>query len=593
MDSSEEITDDILSYLLDNTKESDSSFVNDKSGNFSDVSFLTDTNPLIEPASPSVKSAFSSKKLEWDSSADVGCLPGRRTGFQLSTIERMALSNSASKLCFDEDDHSQGLLTKIDMLLGRSKRRKNILQTLPIWPSVNSSNCSEDTVIPVVNEPEPNLNQNLEFDCEIQGIKNKISSSAMSNRPASNTMCNPGNDLQQNSYSQRTMSSSRSTSFPTQRSLTKCDELNLQSVAVENSDSTINSLSVRSSKSVKQIFVSGSKEALCECGDENATADGSKSQCESNQSLALRETNHRQKQVMGELQVYRGLKEHLQNLKEYVVQLENTWKFLDQTQSRTAGSFSSGRHSKSRNHRAENIQRNTADSQTSTSSYRSSSVRKSSSMNTIASKSDRSFDIEPLNLQNSDNDCDLAKSKKRSKPKQTKYKCCSHCSLKTKPSQSTYRSQSAGKQMETNDMSVQVEDQQIISVEPVAEAEREPVAYDIPLHSKPHETRRNLQDALKAKRPDFFVRSEMRRKVIKDMARLRLVDKVDVNSIPRIFTYQQSRQNTEKLYRQLPEAKNRNRSIDHKAMVNSNRIKAADFQKVMALLLFFLIFQAL
>ena len=62
MDSSEEITDDILSYLLDNTKESDSSFVNDKSGNFSDVSFLTDTNPLIEPASPSVKSAFSSKK---------------------------------------------------------------------------------------------------------------------------------------------------------------------------------------------------------------------------------------------------------------------------------------------------------------------------------------------------------------------------------------------------------------------------------------------------------------------------------------------------------------------------------------------------
>lgn len=574
MDSSEEITDDILSYLLDNARESDSSFVNEKSGNFSDVSFLTDTNPLLEPASPSLKSVFSSKKLEWDSSADVGCLAGPRPGFQLSSIEKMALSNSASKLCYEEDDHSQALIAKIDLLLGRSKKEeRNFFQILPVLPSVESSNGSLDTVIPSVRHLEQKENRNLEFDGETQGARNKISDST-TKPPTINRICISHNAQcthTQNlpdSNSMKTISSSQTSPFPTQRSLTRsrCDGLKSPSVSEEECNSAVTSLSVKKSsksKSVKQNVVSDAGQTLRGHREKSASStEGLKSPCKSHQNLNSQEKKKRRKQVMQELQVYRGLREHLENLKEYVTQLENTWKFLDETQSRTSGSSSSFRRSKTENRQKEPTERNVADTLTSSSMI-------STSVISVASKSDRSFDIEPLDLQNSDNE-----SQKRLKPKNSKFKCCSHCSLNLKTSQSTYRSKSG------KDMSVQVEETPTSCVEPVIEAQKEPIAFDISVRSKSEKT--SLQEALKTKRPDFFVGIEERRKIIQDMTRMRL-DKIDANSIPRIFTYQQSRQNTEKIYRQLPEAKSRNQHSNRKAIVCTNRIRAADFQKVTVL----------
>ena len=683
MESSEEITDDILSFLLDNARESDSSFVNEKSGNFSDVSFLSDTNPLLEPASPSLKSVFSSKKLEWDSSADVGCLVGIRPGFQLSSIEKMALSNSASKLCYDEDDHSRALIAKIDFLLGRSKREeRNYPLVLSVLPSIESSNGSLDTVVPSRRCQEQKENQKQKSESEVQGTQNKISSSSakpstnnvmcispndfqlgpnllktvsssrsslfpLQNRECerkmqgtqkkifsssakpstSNMMCiSPNdfhlgsdllkavsssrsspipfqnweseeevqgarikipcssakpstsnmmytsqNDVHLGSNSQKTISSSRSSPFPTQRSLTKWDEIKSASAAEAESDpSVINSCigkTTSKSKSIKQNVIAD-EQALRGCQEKSASStERSKYQCESHQSLGSREKIKRQKQVMQELQVYKGLKEHLQNLKQYVTQLEKTWKFLDETQSRT-GSSSSGRRSKSENRQKRTIERNITDCLTSSSSVISTSAI------SVVSKSERSFDIEPLNFQNSDNE-----SQKCSKPKQSKLKCCSHCSLGLKTFQSTYRTKTV--ELKTQEMSVQVEEAPISFVEPIIEAQREPIAFDISVRSKTDKI--SLQEALKTKRPDFFAESEMRRKMIQDMVHMRLVDKVDANSIPRIFTYQQSRKNTEKVYRQLPEAKNRNHRSNHKEMICTNKLRAAAFEKVMIL----------
>lgn len=156
-----------------------------------------------------------------------------------------------------------------------------------------------------------------------------------------------------------------------------------------------------------------------------------------------------------------------------------------------------------------------------------------------------------------------------------KTKCCSHCSLTVQQTNEIKFQASTEKKIK--DTSAQTEDQQ---VEPIMEAQREPIAYEIPLTSNC--TKTSLQEALKKRRPDFLSGSEIRRKAIQDMAHLRLVDKVDTNSIPRLFTYQQMRKNTEKLYRQLPEVQTKIRNVDRnrKDMIISNRIKANLFQKV-------------
>ena len=93
MDSSEEITDDILSYLLGNHRESDSSLIiegeNVSTATDNDVNNISELDTSLNPlTSPSLTSAYSSKKLEWDSSADVGCLPAGRKEFKakLSTL---------------------------------------------------------------------------------------------------------------------------------------------------------------------------------------------------------------------------------------------------------------------------------------------------------------------------------------------------------------------------------------------------------------------------------------------------------------------------------------------------------------------------
>ncbi len=71
MDSSDEISDNILSYLVENATESDVSLL-DVNPLEVDAARLLPRPILVEPVSPSVRSSFSSRRLEWDSGADVG-----------------------------------------------------------------------------------------------------------------------------------------------------------------------------------------------------------------------------------------------------------------------------------------------------------------------------------------------------------------------------------------------------------------------------------------------------------------------------------------------------------------------------------------
>ena len=192
----------------------------------------------------------------------------------------------------------------------------------------------------------------------------------------------------------------------------------------------------------------------------------------------------------------------------------------------------------------------------------------------LSLRSDRSFELERLNLHDTDSTED-------SRPvKTSKTKCCNHCSLK--------KSSSTTKKKSKNEKSVQTSD-----IRPGAPAvrnnvivpQREPVAYDITLDdlAKPKEPPRNkttLQEALKEKRPDFYEDSERRRKAIQEISQMRRTGMSEPNFAPHLFTYHELRKHTEELCRQMPEFRNRNRDQKRKETVVSNRIKASVFQKV-------------
>ena len=191
-------------------------------------------------------------------------------------------------------------------------------------------------------------------------------------------------------------------------------------------------------------------------------------------------------------------------------------------------------------------------------------------------KSDRSFELERLNLHDTDSASEQPTNSNKAKLKKTKPKCCAHCSLKWKSTEAPAQ------------------------VVPGPAAQREPIAYDIGLHNGDGNNKESgqsssssiprvvsksgnktsLQQALKERRPDFYQESERRRRTIKEITLMRRDYKMDCNSIPRLFTYSQLRQHTENIYRHLPEAQYRYKDQNRKDIVTSNRIKASVFQKV-------------
>ena len=344
MDSSDEvISDNILSYLLDNvtTRDSaESSFIIEgenetnvstaTDGLASNVSELdTSQNPLT---SPSLKSGFSTTKLEWDPSADVGSLPpGKLTEFQtkLSTLERMALSNSASKLCLDEDEQSIALIAKIDRVLARSKHHlvrshtteklsKKKINKLPTWPSLDSgSNASADTVIPqkshkqvpwsykqtkAINTDELKLPESPAGGSDRQTVtnnKNKLSSSSA--RSSAKTI------------SRQSSKSSVGSEISSQLFVTRSMAGEIDLYASNNLPASVPVTPINFTQDEEgqdQHLSSERRHCVSTAGYSETNS------CQTHGSVSSQSNRRLQKEALeGELQVYRGLKEHLKNLK--------------------------------------------------------------------------------------------------------------------------------------------------------------------------------------------------------------------------------------------------------------------------------------
>ena len=327
MDSSEEISDNILSYLLESVRDSDSSMIIEGEN----VSTATDNNveseldnSLNPLTSPSLQSPFSSKKLEWDSSADVGCLPDRKTQVKskLSALERMALSNSASRLCLDEDEKSLALIAKIDRVLARSKSLSKVsrkpsrkIHKLPTWPSVDSgSNASVDTVIPVFPEmkgvcsvpyesqQEKYVEPNVKLPSS-QTHKEEYYKSNSQKRSHASHLAKPRPPLQ------------RSKSTP-QYEVCESEIFITRSVAGEELDLFASndlredvSIPVTPTNFINSDREQDSNQCLCVSDDYSETT------CPTHTSLSSEHTRRLRREALGELQMYKGLKEHLKNLK--------------------------------------------------------------------------------------------------------------------------------------------------------------------------------------------------------------------------------------------------------------------------------------
>lgn len=266
---------------------------------------------------------------------------------------------------------------------------------------------------------------------------------------------------------------------------------------------------------------------------------------------------------------------------EYVSQLEQTWKFLDQTSSAVPSrpkESDVSRHSRPKTrHSVERLPQPTREEFPSPSRSSQISEDFSTPINSVESiKSDRSFELERLNLHDTDSTTEDSRPLRKSKSK-----CCNHCSLKKK-SETTghHRRAKDEKAVQTSDSRLRVAS----SVDNVV-PQREPIAYDISIEacSKPQERPRSkttLQEALKEKRPDFYNHSEHRRKAIQEISHLRRMGMLDSNFTPHLFSYYELRKHTEEMYRQLPEFKNRNQAQQRKETVVSNRNKASVYQKV-------------
>lgn len=267
---------------------------------------------------------------------------------------------------------------------------------------------------------------------------------------------------------------------------------------------------------------------------------------------------------------------------DYVSQLEQTWKFLDSTTSATHLRTREGDGAGTRHSRPKTKQpAPTFDELPPPSRSSCATESDSTPVNSAVSlKSDRSFELERLNLHDTDSTTEESRvSRPTRKPKS---KCCNHCSLKAKSGPSTHKKTNYEKGVQTSDHrsraapSVQSD---------VVVPQREPIAYDISLdaRAKPQERPRSkttLQEALKEKRPDFYQDSERRRKTIQEISQMRRSGMLESNYAPHLFTYQELRKHTEELYRQLPEFRNRNNDQHRKETVVTNRIKASVFQKV-------------
>lgn len=332
MDSSDEISDNILSYLIDNIRDSDSSMIiegeNVSTATDNDINNVSELdNSLNQLTSASLKSAFSSKKLEWDSSADVGCLPDRTTQFKskLSTLERMALSNSASKLCLDEDEQSLALIAKIDRVLAKSRTnsrtypkpsKKVVIQRIPTWPtSIDScSNASTDTVIPLLPEFRSRYKPIVPFDTQPE----KLLPNQPIGLPSSERHCS-----ESESRSQKRSHASHTSKPKLQRSKgsAQYEECESELFLTHEVPAPLCSGLYASNKShdsplpvTPTNFASSDRDqasSQCRC----VSADPSETTCPTHTSLSSEHTQRIRREAMGELQVYRGLKEHLKNLK--------------------------------------------------------------------------------------------------------------------------------------------------------------------------------------------------------------------------------------------------------------------------------------
>ena len=329
MDSSEEISDNILSYL-ENFRDSDTSMIEGEN-----VSTATDNdikngsefdNSLNPLTSLSLKSAFSSKKLEWDSSADVGCIPLKTAKFnaRLSTLERMALSNSASKLCIDEDEQSLALIAKIDRVLAKSRSIAKVhnnsskkLQKLSTWPSVDSGSngSTTDTVIPVI----PDMKKVSRHNVPDESHPEKATKQSVK-FPTSHSNEKYQSQNQKRSHASRLSKPQLQRSKSTPQYDACASELFItHSVASEEMD-LYASNEIRPDSSFlatpPNLANSDGDQASNQC--RCVSADFSESTtCPTHASLSSEHTRRMRREALGELQVYRNLKDHLKNLKGF------------------------------------------------------------------------------------------------------------------------------------------------------------------------------------------------------------------------------------------------------------------------------------
>ena len=659
MQASEEVSDDILSYLMENGGESDSSFLdvdsladNLRGDTDCDLELLDSTadgdkeQRIIEPISPSVKSCFSSRRLEWDSAADVGyindenfpCFDKKKS--RLSAIEKIALSSSASKLCFgkeDEDDHSRALMAKIDLLLGRSKR--NI--QLSAWSSIDSCTGSINTVIQSEGKPRV-ATKSLSASGEIEnarlvGVQQPASSSDSKIKTdiVPTKFLDPVAqveyyDLSRKNSVQETKSAETQTSLnysdsartrdsqsvPSKNKMTKYNKAlqhsNVGSGSPRQASSRSKSNSSISEETARQRRITKDKDPIspfygnppnvpspnCEPAPTAVDED-----CRSDFVMYSRQLHHHRLQAKPkpceELRVKLGLKEHLESLKHYVMQLEETWNFLNYSVPKSRTLSSAGY----------NLRHNLSRSLSLPSRTPSPNHHPHASINSSTLKSERSFEIERLNLNDTESEMTV---KETVAP--AKSKCCSHCSLRKKkiakvtnvtPEMTTERHSSNRTDADPNRHRTSAVHNQghyresashdqdrprssaSAKLDPgtkvdlsarLAKAMKEPIAFDINLNADPRNL--SLQESLKEKRPDFVLHSEQRRKAIQEMAYLRLVEKANFKSIPRLYTYQQMRKNTEKIYQKMPEAHAMCRLKDRQDAATSNRLRASTFSHV-------------
>ena len=497
MDSSDEISDDILTYLMENIRESDSSFVDfDLESAIGDYPATDNEMPgvpesgdnvvkrsLIEPMSPSVKSSFSSRRLEWDSGADVGYgnMAGvlhSSTGFgkiasKLSRIERMALSSSASKLCFDEqDDQSRALVAKIDYLLSRGRRP-------PLhWLSGDSSGSAE-TIIPAHTSkkiipletrsvqtsplPEPRYVEQRSNERKVCNqaqrqlagpvSKCKTRDAQMQTSPLPELIPNKDFEHRFNvKQSREIYSSTPQFSKPFAESVVAEETRHVEGLIshypelknFERGSSeegpkteagstarvpTSSSVSLEEGLSSQETMITRSVAGSTHCSNLYYTGQASVQLNSTPPPSQIPLASHDpQKLGRGELRVYRNLRDHLDSLKNYVQQLERTWDFLDKCTVQSSLGRASRKSSVSTKGSWKLVEEE-APSPT--------SVCSSERRDRNTPRSDRSIEIERLNLNESESDVHQRKPEVKSpvktiekRTKHTDHYCCDHCSLK-------------------------------------------------------------------------------------------------------------------------------------------------------------------